>query len=339
MATRAAARRCRWCRSSACRSRLSAAASGSRISSRSIPTASCRAMLGMGDVLSLIEKAEAGDRRQDDAEKLEEKLRTNEFTLEDFRDQLQDDPEDGAARADPRDAARDGQPQGSWRRTSRTRSRLARVEAIISSMTPDERRKQHIINGSRRKRIAKGSGTSVEEVNRLLKQFVQMQKMLKMLEPGRDGGGAARRGVPKLPQMRAGDSRRAWRQEARRRAGPAGLDRRTRSKQRSGFELGVRSQESRDASHSFASGRVRRRARSSASWSPIRASARDSSFVENPRALQPAHQAGASSRSTRSASSTGSKQGRAAVRFGATLIAQAPDARPAPAPARAPAAQ
>jgi signal recognition particle subunit SRP54 len=56
---------------------------------------------------------------------------------------------------------------------------VSRVEAIISSMTPDERRKQHIINGSRRKRIARGSGTTVEEVNRLLKQFVQMQKMLK----------------------------------------------------------------------------------------------------------------------------------------------------------------
>jgi signal recognition particle subunit SRP54 len=65
------------------------------------------------------------------------------------------------------------------------------VEAIISSMTPDERRNQHIINGSRRKRIAKGSGTSVAEVNRLLKQFVQMQKMLKSLGgmAGLAGGG------------------------------------------------------------------------------------------------------------------------------------------------------
>src|SRR5256712_6580026 len=70
-------------------------------------------------------------------------------------------------------------------------NQLARIEAIISSMTPDERRKQHIINGSRRKRIAKGSGTSVEEVNRLLKQFVQMQKMLKQLGgmAGLAGGG------------------------------------------------------------------------------------------------------------------------------------------------------
>src|SRR5258708_34229046 len=68
---------------------------------------------------------------------------------------------------------------------------LGRTEAIISSMTPEERRKQHIINGSRRKRIAKGSGTSVEEVNRLLKQIVQMQKMLSQLGgiAGRAGGG------------------------------------------------------------------------------------------------------------------------------------------------------
>jgi signal recognition particle subunit SRP54 len=68
---------------------------------------------------------------------------------------------------------------------------LARIEAIIGSMTPEERRKQHIINGSRRKRIARGSGTTIEEVNRLLKQFVQMQKMLKQLGgmAGLAGGG------------------------------------------------------------------------------------------------------------------------------------------------------
>src|SRR5205809_3755275 len=70
-------------------------------------------------------------------------------------------------------------------------NQIARIDAIISSMTADERRKQHIINGSRRKRIAKGSGTTVEEVNRLLKQFVQMQKMLKQLGgmAGLSGGG------------------------------------------------------------------------------------------------------------------------------------------------------
>jgi len=83
---------------------------------------------------------------------------------------------------------------------------LGRIEAIIGSMTPDERRKQHIINGSRRKRIAKGSGTSVEEVNRLLKQFVQMQKMLKQLGgmTGLSGGGkkAQRRAMEMLRNRR-----------------------------------------------------------------------------------------------------------------------------------------
>ena len=71
---------------------------------------------------------------------------------------------------------------------------MARVEAIINSMTVEERRKQHIINGSRRKRIAKGSGTSVEEVNRLLKQFIEMRKMLKSLGMSGGGGKKKRRG-------------------------------------------------------------------------------------------------------------------------------------------------
>jgi signal recognition particle subunit SRP54 len=72
---------------------------------------------------------------------------------------------------------------------------LARVEAIINSMTPKERRNHQLINGSRRKRIAKGSGTSVEEVNRLLKQFVQMQKMLKQIGGMAGlGGGKKKRG-------------------------------------------------------------------------------------------------------------------------------------------------
>jgi signal recognition particle subunit SRP54 len=66
---------------------------------------------------------------------------------------------------------------------------LNRVEAIIGSMTPEERRRHDVINGSRRKRIARGSGTTVEEVNRLLKQFVQMKKMLKQLGAMQSGGG------------------------------------------------------------------------------------------------------------------------------------------------------
>jgi signal recognition particle subunit SRP54 len=146
-------------------------------------------VLGMGDVLSLIERAEAAI-DQEDAAKLEKKIRSNEFTLEDFRDQLRTIRKMG-----PLEQIMGMLPgMGNLKALSENKpdeKQLGRIEAIIGSMTPDERRKQHIINGSRRKRIAKGSGTSVEEVNRLLKQFVQMQKMLKQLGgmTGLTGGG------------------------------------------------------------------------------------------------------------------------------------------------------
>jgi signal recognition particle subunit SRP54 len=146
-------------------------------------------VLGMGDVLSLIERAEAAIDR-DDAERLEAKIRSNEFTLEDFRDQLKTIKKMG-----PLEQILGMLPgMGHLKELADNKpddKQVGRIEAIISSMTPEERRKQHIINGSRRKRIAKGSGTSVEEVNRLLKQFVQMQKMLKQLGgmAGLAGGG------------------------------------------------------------------------------------------------------------------------------------------------------
>ena len=146
-------------------------------------------VLGMGDVLSLIERAEAAIDR-DDAARLEEKIRANEFTLEDFRDQLKTIRKMG-----PLEQIMGMLPgMGNLKALTENKpdeGQMARVEAIIGSMTPEERRKQHIINGSRRKRIAKGSGTTVEDVNRLLKQFVQMQKMLKSLGgmAGIAGGG------------------------------------------------------------------------------------------------------------------------------------------------------
>src|SRR6478752_2886756 len=146
-------------------------------------------VLGMGDVLLLIEKAEAAI-DAGDAEKLEAKIRSNEFTLEDFRDQLKTLKKMG-----PLEQIVGMLPGlGNIKQLAQNKpdeKQIGRTEAIINSMTPDERRKQHIINGSRRKRIAKGSGTSVEEVNRLLKQFVQMQKMLKSLGgmAGLTGGG------------------------------------------------------------------------------------------------------------------------------------------------------
>lgn len=158
-------------------------------------------VLGMGDVLSLIEKAEAAI-DQDDAVRLEEKLRSNEFTLEDFRDQLKTIKKMG-----PLEQIMGMLPgMGGMKMPDVDPKQMERVEAIIGSMTPDERRRQHILNGSRRKRIAKGSGTSVEDVNRLLKQFVQMQKMLKSLGgmAGLAGGGgkSARRRATQMLRNR-----------------------------------------------------------------------------------------------------------------------------------------
>ena len=158
-------------------------------------------VLGMGDVLSLIERAEAAIDVQD-AERLEEKIRANEFTLEDFRDQLKTIRKMG-----PIEQIMGMLPgMGHLKSLAANKpddKQITRIEAIINSMTPDERRKQHIINGSRRKRIARGSGTSVEEVNRLLKQFVQMQKMLKSLGgmAGLGGGGGGKNARRRAMQM------------------------------------------------------------------------------------------------------------------------------------------
>ena len=159
-------------------------------------------VLGMGDVLSLIERAEAAI-DHDDAERLEEKIRANEFTLGDFRDQLRTIRKMG-----PLEQIMGMLPgMGNLKALAENKpdeKQMSRIEAIIDSMTPDEQRKQHIINGSRRKRIAKGSGTSVEEVNKLLKQFVQMQKMLKSL-----GGMAGLGGGGKKARRRAMDMLRS----------------------------------------------------------------------------------------------------------------------------------
>jgi signal recognition particle subunit SRP54 len=149
-------------------------------------------VLGMGDVLSLIEKAEQAI-DVEDAARLEEKLRHDEFTLEDFREQLRTIRKMGPIETiigmipgigNIKELA-DNKPD---------EKQLTRIEAIISSMTPDERRNHQVINGSRRKRIAKGSGTNVEEVNRLLKQFIEMRKMLKALGVTGGGGKKKRRG-------------------------------------------------------------------------------------------------------------------------------------------------
>jgi signal recognition particle subunit SRP54 len=143
-------------------------------------------LLGMGDVLSLIEKAEQAI-DEGDAARLEQKIRRDEFTLEDFRDQLRTIRKMG-----PLESVLGMIPgMGNLKALAENKPderQLVRVEAIINSMTPSERADYRLIDGSRRKRIAKGSGTSVEEINRLLRQFQQMRKMLKSLG-GMSGGG------------------------------------------------------------------------------------------------------------------------------------------------------
>jgi signal recognition particle subunit SRP54 len=143
-------------------------------------------VLGMGDVLSLIEKAEQAVNLED-AGRLEEKIRLGDFTLEDFRDQLRT-----LRKMGPLESILGMIPgMGNLKQLAENEPderQLVRTEAIIDSMTPGERADFRLINGSRRKRIARGSGTSVEDINRLLRQFQQMRKMLKGLG-GMAGGG------------------------------------------------------------------------------------------------------------------------------------------------------
>jgi signal recognition particle subunit SRP54 len=132
-------------------------------------------ILGMGDVLTLIEKAqEAFDEKQ--AREMEQKLRNKEFTLDDFLDQMQQLKKMG-----PLSSILEMIPGvGKQLKDVQINEKdMAHVEAIIKSMTAEERRKPTLIKDSRKRRIAKGSGTSVQEVGRLLKQFEQMQKMMK----------------------------------------------------------------------------------------------------------------------------------------------------------------
>jgi signal recognition particle subunit SRP54 len=158
-------------------------------------------MLGMGDVLSLIEKAEQAIDK-DEAEQLEEKLRKNQFTLDDFRKQLKT-----IQRMGPLESVLGMIPgMGQLKQAVENRpdeKQLGRVEAIISSMTAAERRDESLLNGSRRKRIARGSGTSVEDVNRLVKQFGEMKKVLQMMGgmQAMQQGAGGKRVMPTQQQM------------------------------------------------------------------------------------------------------------------------------------------
>jgi signal recognition particle subunit SRP54 len=157
-------------------------------------------ILGMGDVLSLVEKAQqAVD--QEKAQDLVRKLREDSFTLDDFREQIAQLQKMG-----PLDQIMGMLPfgkmlKGAPAELAGEQADLGRFDAIIASMTPAERTHPEIINGSRRQRIARGSGTSVQDVNRLLKQFAQLRKMMKQFK-GLEGKLGKLKGLPGFPSLR-----------------------------------------------------------------------------------------------------------------------------------------
>jgi signal recognition particle subunit SRP54 len=146
------------------------------------PDRMASSILGMGDVLGLIEKAqEAVDQKQ--AVELQKKLRKSQFTLDDFRDQLTQVRKMGSLS----DILKMIPGMGKIKHLKGLEvddREFVRIEAIINSMTPRERRQHGIINGSRRRRIAQGSGTRIQDVNSLLKNYAQMLKMLKKFNQG-----------------------------------------------------------------------------------------------------------------------------------------------------------
>src|SRR6201991_2519557 len=146
------------------------------------PDRMAQRILGMGDVMSFIERAESSI-EEDDAKDLERKLRKNQFTLEDFLDQLK-----RIRKMGPLTSILGMIPGLAGQQLSKMQiddRELDRVEAIILSMTPYERRHPEAIKGSRRLRIAKGSGTTVQQVNQLVKQFGEMRKMMRGLQSGK----------------------------------------------------------------------------------------------------------------------------------------------------------
>ncbi|MFY9174136.1 MAG: signal recognition particle protein [Peptococcia bacterium] len=153
-------------------------------------------ILGMGDVLTLIEKAQENyDAKK--AEELQKKLRKNEFTLDDFLDQFQQMKKMGSMGDLLGMIPGLGKIKG-MKDIEVDEKDMKQTEAIIRAMTMEERRKPEIINGSRRKRIARGSGTSVQQVNKLLKQFAQTQMMIKQMTSLQQGK-IGKKGGLKLP--------------------------------------------------------------------------------------------------------------------------------------------
>lgn len=159
-------------------------------------------ILGMGDVLSLVEKAqEVYDAKQ--AKEIQKKFRKDEFTLDDFLEQMQQVKKLGSLEQIlgmiPGMGNLKKQLEGAD--IDLNGKEIRRIEAIIRSMTPKERADIKIIDGSRRKRIARGSGTSVQEVNKLLKQFAEMRKMMKKMKNLKGGKGLGSFRMPNIPGL------------------------------------------------------------------------------------------------------------------------------------------
>jgi signal recognition particle subunit SRP54 len=162
------------------------------------PDRAAQRILGMGDVLSLIEKVEETiDQKQ--AEEMQRKLIENEFTLGDFRDQIKQIRKLGPLQNLLGMMPQLGPLKG-LKDAKIDESEITRIVAIIDSMTPAERNNHMIINGARRRRIAKGSGTSVQDVNALLKQYAQARKMMRSFT-GNIGMMSKRLGKLKLPML------------------------------------------------------------------------------------------------------------------------------------------
>jgi len=161
-------------------------------------------ILGMGDMLSLIEKAQAAIDAEKAAE-MERKMRAAEFTFEDFLEQMAQ-----VRKLGPLDQLLEMLPgMGKLKQLKDIQideRQLARVEAIVKSMTTEEKRNPEILNHSRRKRIAAGSGTTVADVNRLIKQFDDMRRMMKqfsnMMGPKGPKGGKGPKGMKGMKGMR-----------------------------------------------------------------------------------------------------------------------------------------
>jgi len=160
------------------------------------PDRMAQRILGMGDVLSLIEKAQEAVEAED-AAKMEAQLRKEGFTLETFRDQLQTIKKMGSMESILKLIPGAGKAMKQMKGMQLPDKELKKIEAIINSMTLKERRDHKILNGSRRQRIARGSGTTVQDVNQLIKRFTEAQKMMKKMQKmGPKGLKGMMRGMP-----------------------------------------------------------------------------------------------------------------------------------------------